>query len=301
MSSIDLISELCKESFERFPFAIILAKRAPENLDHLHYDKDFCYVYFSPSLETRCSLKRSDMLTGSVNAKSKFAPDYERIFADDVETMKVYTNHKVKYFCEHWAAPNITGAVPYVYAMKTAFTVDKDSFMLCITELIDELMLGNCMEKEIGYNAVSDIPPMMMDSRFEQGSNPPQPIPNSWFRAAFDHLPYGMMIYNKQTGEEMNANHCYYSQKEFYESDIEKVKNNNENTDLLTIAKWSTTIDGNMNVGIYSIQLKNRSDESQEEEWARNVDTVFIVLVLRPAMLSTADPYFREGRLRYRK
>jgi hypothetical protein len=298
MASVDLISELCKESFERFPFAIILAKQAPEDLDHIQYDKDFCYFYFSPSLETRCSLKRSDMLTGSVNAKSKFAPDYERIFVDDVETMKVYTDHKVKYFCEHWAAPNNTGAVPYVYAMKTAFTAGKDSFMLCITELIDELMLGNCTEKEIRYNAVADVPTIMMDNSFEYESNPPHTISNSWFRAAFDHLPYGMMIYNKQTGEEMIANRYYHSQREFYTSDIEKVKNNNKKTDLLAIAKWSTTVDENMNVGIFSLQLKNCSDEEEE---TRNVETVFDVLVLRPAMLSTADPYFNEGQLRSRK
>lgn len=286
MSSCDRVSVLCKEAFEKFPFGVIMSKSAPNDLDNINPGTDFCYKYFSPGLEARSEYKREDMLTGAVNAKTKFAPDWDRILADDKRVMADYTDNKVMRFCEHWAAPGQpAGSIPFVYAMKTALSfeqpldlahdesllVRRESYMLCCFELIDDLMLGACSEKVVPHDALKEAPSMG-----------PLHIADNWFREAFHAWPYGLAIYNPSTKAIEVANHHYDARMPTNEADVQRLLQDSEGVDLLTTAKWTTSADGELNVGIYGIQVDN---------------VTYHVIVLRCAMKRFADPLFVDGEI----
>jgi hypothetical protein len=176
---------LCKEAVERFP-GVIFSKTAPENLDEVDYETDFCYYYFSAGLENKCSLQRAIMLTGETNATRDFGADAKQYFVDDTEVMTKFTNGNAKCFCEPWNPPGVVGNVRFVYTLKTALNCGDKSFMLGTFDLVDDYMTGAESTMTVALDARAALPPLHDQEKF----NVP-PIPDLWFQQAFSQLPLG--------------------------------------------------------------------------------------------------------------
>ena len=182
-----VVSTLCREAFERFP-GVIFSKTAPSNLDEISFDNDFCYYYFSPGLEKRCSLERKHMLTGYTNAKRDFI-DYAQYFADDTEVMKQFSKGGIKSFCEPWSPPGVISPIRFIYTLKTALIAENRSFMLGTFQLVDELITGETDSKIYEHNAYCPVPLLHDTSLYNV-----DPIPDSWFQNAFSQLPIGKIF-----------------------------------------------------------------------------------------------------------
>jgi hypothetical protein len=171
-------AELATAAMECFPFGVFFAKPAPADLDNVDMDKDFCYFYFSPSLEARCSLKRHQMCDGKTNAKShgNFT-GYEQYFADDINIVKNYRDGRVMAFIEPWDPPGIDTTV---YTRKTCVESAGVRYMLGNFELVDDVTLGVAKYRRIRYSA-RDV-------------HPPLDIQPGWFVDAFNQSPLSMVI-----------------------------------------------------------------------------------------------------------
>lgn len=169
---------LFREVFERFPFAVIFSKTAPSGDTPINYDTDFCYFYFSPGLNSRSSLLRSDLCNGATNSKSHF-PDFQSYFEDDRLVMKSFADGKVFAFSEPWNPP---GAQTFTYTLKTAMCSEDKDYMLGCFEIVDDVTLGITKFKRIAYNASSVLPSF--------GTVPSY----AWFKDAFKTLPLGVAI-----------------------------------------------------------------------------------------------------------
>lgn len=189
MSTPDVSAALCKESFERFPFGVIFSKTAPDNLQAVNTDTDFCYYYFSPGLEKRCSLLRANMLTGDTNAKRDFPTDFAQYFKDDTEVMTHFKHGGSKTFCEPWSPPGVVGSIHFVYTLKTALQCESSIFMLGTFELVNDLMIGEVTAKDFDHNAHAPLPLL----HHIENANKSTEIPDLWFQNAFSQLPIGKL------------------------------------------------------------------------------------------------------------
>jgi hypothetical protein len=270
--AINLV-KLCKAAVEYYP-GVIFSKRAPVDLNAVNYDTDFCYFYFSSGFEKRCFLKRSELCTGTVNAKRDF-PDFKAYFDDDIKVMREYTDGKVLSFCEPWSPPGISS---WVYTRKTALECKKaahdmnESYMLGCFDLVDDITLGISKFKVIPHDSSG---PSITDDLFHDG----------WYYDAFNALPVGMAIVDPTSNKIIHANK--YWQK--LSNDLVTVygvedafQRHHFNTRFLKDqAAWlagcnSEGLPQNCDIGIYGIEHGQ-------------------IIVLRPSMKAVATPFWETN------
>jgi hypothetical protein len=268
------LAKACKAAVEHYP-GVIFSKKAPINLNVVNYDTDFCYFYFSSGFEKRCSLKRSSLCTGTINAKRDF-PDYKAYFDDDIKVMREYTDGNVLAFCEPWSPPGISS---WVYTRKTALhrhatNGANESYMLGCFDLIDDVTLGIAKFKVIPndiFNLHSDVD-----------------VVDDWFYDSFNALPVGMAIVEPISNKIILANK--YWQKLYSNAvDIKSINDifHNHITKLSSRqAAWITGDSGeglpqNCDIGTYSIK-------KYQVEFSEFLQ----VVILRPSMKSVATPFW---------
>eukprot|EP01038_Epipyxis_sp_PR26KG_P013641 gene13641-18305_t len=287
MSTIDL-SDLCKESFERFPFGVIFSKSAPKNLDEVNVETDFCYYYFSPGLERRCLLRRVNMLTGYTNAKRDFPADYVQYFKDDIEVVKKYSDSTMvaaKIFCEPWTPPGVVGSIHFVYNLKTAFLTEESAYMLGVFEIIDDFMIGDITELFVSHDAKGHLPALYPTENCQSVNA----VPNEWFQSAFTRLPIGVAIFVANSDQIVIANHSWFAHKSDLDSNISSLKSKvGEGLDIITQAYMIYLTEYSVYLGVYGIFIKSPSDISEE---------LYHVYIIRPAMRAYANPYYESGKL----
>lgn len=269
-----------KEIFERFPFGVIFSKIAPTDGRSAHYeidyDKDFNYYYFSPGLEERSGLRRTNMLKG-INAKRDFPVDYKQYFLDDLEVMQKYDNGTVKAFCEPWDPLGVVGDTHFVYTRKTAMNSADSSFMLGTFELVGGNVLGrDSSPHAVAYDATAPL------STLGESSS----IPEEWFADAFHALPIGLAVANLE-GTLLTTNQWWdqLAPSEAHLSELREITTST--TAPLTTAHWLQQGPAELGRGVYHICNPQGGLE-------------YAVYVLRPAMLKHADPYYVDGKLAFR-
>ena len=265
-------TDIRKTAFEYYPLGVIFSKEAPNDLQNINFDTDFCYFYFSPSLEQLCQLKRADLCTGTINAKKHF-PDYEAYFADDLKVVREFTDNKVLAFTEPWSPPGIDS---WVYSRKTGFQSNKAMYMLGCFDLVNDTTLGIAKFKIISHNAQASLSSMST-----------KPIPENWFIDAFNALPNGMAILDFDENVIHTNKQWEMSQSSNHNQDLIASINQNflskhfTKEDLLTSAAWLTNVtlpNGcSYDIGTYGIQEK---------------DHKYQIIVLRPPMQYVASPHW---------
>jgi len=262
-----------REAFERFPFGVIFGKTAPSHCTapqyEIDYEKDFNYFYFSPGLEERSSLRRVDML-GGTNAKRDFPVDYKQYFLDDLEVMRKFNNGSVKAFAEPWGPPGVVGDTHFIYTRKTAMTSAHSSFMLGTFELVGGNVLGReSSPHAVEYDATAPLPTL----------NESSSIPAEWFVDAFNALAVaaldGTVLSTNQWWDQLAPSEAHLNELKAITATA---------TAPLTTAYWLQQTPSELGRGVYHIL--NPDD-----------GLVYAVYVLRPAMLTCADPYYVDGGL----
>lgn len=269
------VALLCKEAFERFPFGAILSKPAPIDLNKIDYDKDFSYFYFTPGIEKRSALIRSEMCTGNVTAKKEFH-HYRPIFADDIRVITEYSNGKIYSFCEPWEPRGRPGSIPFVYARKTAMASAGRSYMLGYFELIDDFIQDKIKTCFIPYDPLGQLPPSGAVT-----------VPNRWFSDAFQAFPNGMAIvpaHAKSSDNPILSNNqwkIYGVPISVLEQAFEQLPHSNPNE---TAVLCKVSFNGSSyDLGKY--EIRNAAGER------------FSIIMLRQTMLSSANPIYQNGKL----
>jgi hypothetical protein len=282
------MNRICREAFERYPFGVIFSKSAPENLDQIDFETDFCYFYFSPGFERCCLLKRNLMCDGRTNAKRDF-PDYVAYFNDDTNVMRLFTHGKVYAFCEPWSPP---GVDTYIYTRKTAMKSQRGTnYMLGCFDFVDDVSLGIAKFKVIPHDAAAAIPDIGRDDS----------ALDDWFKDAFENLPNAMAIFAAD-GTVVALNNQWKSAKHadkeaFTLESITELfgRHGYERTParLMTSAAWVT--------GVTTGTLE-RHDENPYDVGTYGIvadgGDAYQVVVLRPSMKSVADPYWTAASMK---